>query len=283
MEIPMKPLMNTILAMGLVAMIAPAQAADLAPPTYVEYPVVQATSGWYLRGDVGYSKSQEAEGEWDFWNQFVGVRGIDDTYRFDSLKLRDTASVGVGVGYQINDHVRTDATLDFFRTKVAGKTECPLMIKSDPQHALPFPSDCHYDDSSTANVWTAMANAYVDLESVGGFRPYLGAGVGAAFVEYGTLTGQEVCPRCPAAYVPYSGQQEGISSLRMATALMVGTTYDLTDRLKLDAGYRFMHIFGGDAFKYDAADQATGATGAQVRDHGFNIHQIRAGLRYALN
>ncbi|WP_047030531.1 outer membrane beta-barrel protein [Hoeflea sp. IMCC20628] len=278
----MKSLMNAILAMGLVSLIVPAQAADLAPP-FVEYQAIQATSGWYLRGDIAYSKTQDSKGEWDFWNQFVGVQGIDDTYRYDSLKLRDTVSVGVGIGYQVNEHVRTDATLDFFHAKVAGKTECPLMIKSDAAHALPFPADCHYDDSSTANVMTAMANAYVDLKTEGRFRPYLGAGVGGAYVKYGTKSRQEVCALCPAGYTRYTSDYEGVGSVRAAAALMVGTTYDLTDRLKLDAGYRFMHIFGGDAYKYDAPDRAAGATGAQVRDNGFNIHQIRAGLRYALN
>ncbi|WP_425602906.1 outer membrane protein [Hoeflea algicola] len=278
----MKTLISAILALGIATLAVPAGAADLLPP-FQEPPVVQTYSGWYLRGDIGYSKSQESKGEWDFWNQFVGVQGIDDTYRYDSLKLRDSASVGIGAGYQFNDHVRADATLDFFRAKVAGQTECPLMIKSDPAHALPFPADCHYDDSSTANVWTAMANAYVDLKDMRGFRPYLGAGVGAAVVNYGTMSRQEVCPLCAPAYVRYTADHVGVTSLRMAAALMVGTSYDLTDRLKLDAGYRFMHIFGGDAHEYDAPDQANGASGVQIRDHGFNIHQVRLGLRYALN
>ncbi|MBC7281174.1 outer membrane protein [Hoeflea sp.] len=278
----MKLFMNAALAICLATLIAPARAADLAPP-FVELPEIPAASGWYLRGDVGYSKSQKSTGEWDFWNQFVGVQGIDDTYRYDSLKLRDSASIGIGVGYQVNDQLRTDVTLDFFHAKFAGQTECPLMIKSDPAHALPFPSDCHYDDSANANVWTAMANAYVDLKTIGRFRPYLGAGVGAAYVKYGTMSRQEVCENCAPSYPRYTAQQQGVGSVRAAAALMVGTSYDLTDRLKLDAGYRFMHIFGGDAYEYDSEDQAAGASGVQIRDNGFNVHQVRAGLRYALN
>ncbi|MEM5473508.1 outer membrane beta-barrel protein [Hoeflea sp. AS60] len=274
--------MNAILALGLATLIIPAHAADLDAP-FVELPEIGATSGWYLRGDVGYSRPQEAKGEWDFWNQFAGVQGIDDTYRFDSLKLRGSASVSIGVGYQFNEQLRSDVTLDFFHSKFAGKTECPLMIKSDAAHSLPFPSDCHYNDGSTASVWTAMANTYVDLMPLDGFRPYLGAGVGAAYVKYGTMYAQEVCPRCSATYTRYTGQQEGVGSVRPALALMVGTTYDLSDRLKLDAGYRFLHVFGGDAFEYDSADQANGASGIQIRDQGFNVHQIRTGLRYALN
>ena len=61
---------------------------------------------------------------------------------------------------------------------------------------------------------------------------------------------------------------------------MAGASFDLTQQLKLDAGYRYTRISEGDAFGYDAADIAFGARGVQGRDNGFDVHTVRAGLRY---
>lgn len=264
-----------------------AGAADLPPPPPYEPPVVyheDPASSWYLRGDVGLALTHESRGEWDFWNQVPGAQGIDDTYRFDSIKLREGAVVGLGVGYQVSNTVRADLTVDYFKSDVDARTKCPYMIMTDPAHLLVDPaSTCYYDHASSASIWTAMANAYVDLPVDSALKPYFGVGAGVAYVKYDDFAEQEVCPNCPAAYVPYTATKEGAGSARFAAAVMAGVTYDLSKSLKLDAGYRFMHITGGDMYKYDAADAATGATGVQARDHGFNVHQIRAGLRYQFN
>ena len=62
---------------------------------------------------------------------------------------------------------------------------------------------------------------------------------------------------------------------------MAGASVDLTHSLALDVGYRYTRVFEGDAFKFDASDRAAGATGVQGRDNGFNMHTVRAGLRYS--
>ena len=129
-----------------------------------------------------------------------------------------------------------------------------------------------------------MANAYVDLPKMGMVTPYLGAGLGAAYVKYDTWKTQEVCSICT-----YTSDKDGLDSWRFAMALMAGVSYDLTDQLKLDLGYRYLRVNGGKAYGYDAADRSTnpfgnaegpGATGTQAKDNGFNIHTVRAGLRY---
>ena len=264
-----------------------AAAADLLmPPEVIEPPMMEphTMSGWYLRGDIGASLKSNGTGEWDFWNQFVGVQGIDDTYRFDSLDIKTGIPVGIGVGYRVNDALRLDATLDYMKPKVFGQTECPLMIKSDAAHGLPFPSDCHYDLNSSATMWTALANAYVDIPvGDGPLKPYLGAGVGFAHVKYDDFDFQEVCPGCSASYTRYHANNEGVASTRLATALMAGVSYDVSDRITLDTSYRFLHVNGGDMYKYDAPDTANGASGVQARDNGFNMHQVRAGLRVNFN
>ncbi|MBV2144097.1 porin family protein [Falsochrobactrum sp. TDYN1] len=263
------------------------QAADIIfeEPVAIAPPLLNS-SGWYIRGDIGYSFKSSTDGNWNFWN-IAGApyRGIDDTLHYDDFKLKGGANYGVGVGYRFNDMFRADATLDFFRAGINGRTNCTSYVKSH-QHGLnPVVDDCHYEDNSTANIWTAMANAYIDLPKMGSFTPYLGAGLGAAYVNYDTWKTSEICSVCTD---PYRSDKEGLDSWRFAMALMAGVSYDLTEQLKLDVGYRYLRINGGKAYGYDAMDRAShtawgegpGATGTQAKDNGFNMHTVRAGLRY---
>ena len=273
-----------LMACGMLIGANGAHAADIIFEEPVAVAPVPLASGWYIRGDIGYNFKSNTDGDWAFWNQFdPPYRGIDDTLRYDNFKLKGGASYGVGVGYRFNEMFRTDATLDFFRAGIKGRTDCPSYIKSSLGFN-PVEDNCHYEDSSTANVWTAMANAYADLPKMGVVTPYLGAGLGAAYVKYDTWKTQEVCSICT-----YTSDKDGLDSWRFAMALMAGVSYDLTDQLKLDLGYRYLRVNGGKAYGYDAADRSTnpfgnaegpGATGTQAKDNGFNIHTVRAGLRY---
>ncbi|MCX2698017.1 MULTISPECIES: outer membrane protein [Ochrobactrum] len=274
-----------LMACGMLIAVNGAHAADIILDDPVVAPApLPVAAGWYIRGDIGYNFKNKTDGDWAFWNQFdPPYRGIDDNLRYDDFKLKGGASYGLGVGYRFNEMLRTDATLDFFRAGINGRTACPSYIKS-AKGFNPVEDNCNYEDNSTANIWTAMANAYVDLGKVGGLTPYVGAGLGAAFVKYDTWKTHEVCAGCS-----YTSDKDGLDSWRFAMALMAGVSYDLTDQLKLDVGYRYLRVNGGKAYAFDAADQSTnpygnavgpGATGAQARDNGFNLHTVRAGLRY---
>ncbi len=281
-----------------VAMTSPVFAADLdEAPVFIEAPVVQqpvakAGSGWYLRGDIGWTKGSNNEGSWDFYNQFVGYQGIDDTYRFDRIRFADAFSGGLGVGYRFNQNLRADVTLDYFKTDVSTKTRCPFMFRTIAfGMADPVNGHCDIDGESSATVWSPMVNAYADLGQFGKITPYVGAGVGAALVKYDTRASQESCRDCPPTrfdmpdyvYIPYKTTMPGESEWRLSGALMAGAAIRVTDKALLDIGYKLTHVRGGDAWGYDAADVAHGATGAQSRDNGFNFHAIRAGVRYEFN
>ncbi|MEN3601865.1 outer membrane protein [Brucella abortus] len=273
-----------VMICGLITSVSAASAADLIVQEPVFEPLPQpALAGWYLRGDIGYNFKSKTGGKWDFWNQFEEpYSGVDDTFNYDDFSLKGGASYGVGVGYRFNDMLRTDLTLDYFRASINGRTNCRSYVKSS--HGLnPVEDNCHYEDNSKASVWTAMANAYVDLPRVGPLTPYLGAGIGAAYVKYDTWKTSEICPTCT-----LQSDKDGFDSWRFAMALMAGVSYDLTDQLKLDLGYRYLRVNGGNAYGYDEQDrqvinqygQGAGADGPQAKDNGFNIHTVRAGLRY---
>ncbi len=104
---------------------------------------------------------------------------------------------------------------------------------------------CVSTDESSYSALLLLANAYADLGTYHGITPYVGAGIGGAHLKWddlrNTVNGTTTVHR-------------GTKSWRFAYALMAGASYCLTDKLKLDVGYRYARIEGGKMFGY-----ATGA------------------------
>lgn len=105
---------KTILAVATAALLASsaAYAADVyqpePQPVYVDAPevAVSEASGWYLRGDLGYS-----------FNKLRGARffqgGNATDANFTTASIKDSFWLGGGVGYQINNYLRSDLTFDY--------------------------------------------------------------------------------------------------------------------------------------------------------------------------
>lgn len=231
-----------------------AYAADVQEP-YVEpapaAPVVYDepdVGGWYIRGDVDYHWSNLDDPEYITY----GVPGGVGTFATSDLK--GAMSLGAGIGYQVNDYFRTDLTGDYwFDADFNGSTVGTCGG---------FP--CSSIDSSSYSAFLLLANAYVDLGTYAGFTPYIGAGIGGAHVQWDNLKN---------TIGGVTTEHEGSSNWRFAYAAMAGASYCLTNKLKLDAGYRFSRIEGGRMFEY-APEAGPGF------DDGFNTHEVRAGLRY---
>ena len=226
----------------------PAFAADpyepIPDPMPVVEPVVEPvdTGGWYIRGDLGGHWAEFGEAEYITY----GGTGGTDILEGD---LKGAFSLGGGVGYQINDYFRTDLTADYwFDADFEGSS-----------------SGGATRDTSSMSAFLLLANAYVDLGTYGGFTPYIGAGIGGAHIKWDNLTN-----------VPPGAEHEGASGWRFAAAAMVGASYCVSKKLKLDAGYRFTHIEGGRMFERVGTEPGPGF------DDGFDVHEVRAGLRYAL-
>lgn len=232
-----------------------ASAADYVEPLPVPEVVVAppAAGGWYLRGDVGYG-----------WNKFkrTDYATIDDcecgdlTFGGNSLKgkLKGSFLIGGGVGYQVTDYFRADLTADYMtRARFNGYT-FGSACNGDPT--------CASDERSKFSALSILANAYVDLGNFNGFTPYVGAGIGGTRVSWSDIHD-----------VRYGGSHEGAANWRFTYALMAGMSVDLTQSLKLDAGYRYRHINGGKMFQ---GNQWIG----DGYDKGINVHDVRVGLRY---
>ncbi|KKX30384.1 outer membrane protein [Rhizobium sp. LC145] len=239
-----------------------AYSADLyepQPEPIIDAPEVeiQEASGWYLRGDVGYSFNHMRGAEY-----FQGSNAF--LADFDRTTLKDSFVVGAGVGYQVNNYLRTDLTFDYLgKSDFRGSTTgwCGSVM-------------CSSRDEAEMRAYSLMANVYVDLGTYGRVTPYVGAGIGGSYVKWGKLRNR-ICddPSMPGCY---GSDHEGKGSWRFSYALMAGATIDLTCNLKADIGYRFRHISGGDMFGYMD-------NGGPGRDKGFDMHEARVGARYVFN
>ena len=232
-------------------MLPSVHAADLIEPAYVPPapppPVeVVSTAGWYLRGDVGYVFSQESDGEYRYATTDNYGDPLLEGQHYNSFKTDSAFYAGGGLGYRLNDFARFDVTADYFSSDLRGSSNCVGFASST----------CSYDDHSSVDIWTVMANAYVDFYRSGRFSTYVGAGAGGAYVNYSDLKNKYSCwdPSIFAAdnqLCDNTYTHAGYSKWRFAASLMAGATYDITDHLKFDAGYKYTRISSGDAFGFD--------------------------------
>ena len=181
---------------AVACLAAPALAADL--PPVIEPPVtppIQDYSGWYIRGDIGYKIYNDPDVSYNGGAVELGHESFDNTWM-----------VGVGAGYQFNRYLRADVTVDYeFESDFYSRTPC----------ALPCGALTETTDESSMTVWTILANGYIDLAHYNGFTPYIGAGLGVAYIDISNLveTSGVGNPDIP-----------GGSGWSFAAAAMVGST-----------------------------------------------------------
>jgi opacity protein-like surface antigen len=245
----------SLLLMGaaLALSIQTARAADIIEPQVIEAPapapvMVESAGSWYIRGDIDYHRADLIDTEY-------AVSGGTST--FVTTDLDDSWSLGGGIGYNVSRNFRVDLTADYwlksdFRGSTVGTCGTP-------------PLPCNSTDTSSLSAIVVLANAYADLGTYHGITPYVGAGIGVAHVKWSDLSNDD------GTIVTV---HEGRKSMRGAFALMAGASYCLTDTLELDGGYRFTRVGGGDMFGF-ANFNGPGT------DKGFNVHEVRAGLRYS--
>jgi opacity protein-like surface antigen len=255
-----------LLGAALMAGAAPAGAADLyqppiveaPPPVYVPEPE-PSFGGWYIRGDVGYNLFGFRGADWITYG-CASCGPTPGTNSFTSGTLRGAFSVGLGAGYQVSKHFRVDLTGDYIFGSAFNGTSSGTGCGTGP---------CSSTDAATMSALLLMANAYADLGTWHGITPYVGAGMGGARISWSDLQNTTTV----------TSVHTGATNWRFAWALMAGASYCMTDKLKLDVGYRYARVNGGRMFEWGPAGAAIGA--GPGFDRGLDIHQVRGGLRYA--
>jgi len=244
---------KTSLIAGAAAMTiaAPAGAADMPPPMIYKAPVAVQTSGWYLRGDIGFSNQRVEEMTSPAYTPSVAVLKKE----FDSA-----AFGGIGFGYTFNNWFRVDVTGEY-RGGAAFRGLDTYGAGSN-------------DYWGTKSEWLFMGNAYVDLGTWWCFTPFVGAGIGYSrntisnWRDINTQTGAT-------AYADTHSQWE------MAWALHAGIAYKVTPNFTAEFAYRYVNL--GDF----ATTDMIGFNGANAAYNPINLngvtsHDFKLALRWNL-
>ena len=172
-----------------------------------------ATMGTALAADNLYSHDETAPAD------DSGFYLRSDVGWFWADGAADAAgTLGLGIGYQWSPILRTDLQAEF------------LNIVPD------------WDDGGRA-VFSALANAYVDLPLDSVVTPYVGVGIG-----YGL-----------------TGTKDDNADHGLAMAMMGGITFDASEHIAVDVGYRFRTI---------ATD------GGIFADDNVHDHAVTGGVRF---
>ena len=193
-----------------------ASAADLGTPWRPVAPVIEEFgSGWYLRGDIGWTGYRN-------FNADYLVGGVLTTTAVDP-KFDDVFALGGGAGFKAG-WLRADITADYrFPARYGSATALGTMT------------------SGEVSTFTALANAYVDLGNWGGITPYVGGGIGAAVHQskrWFDASGTSV--------------MGNVTKTTFAWALTSGIEMKLTPSLSLDFAYRYVDL-GRPESGYDAS------------------------------
>lgn len=265
--------LGTAVALAL-AIPAQAIAADIDAIPQEPVTVVEYGSGWYLRGDVGVN--------------FHGP--FDDTGTDEEFLANDAPiNASMAVGYTFNDYFRMEGEFGYvgnYSFSDNYTTNCSGYLTEDIGGGVlttNFVTDvsCDGSDDGENSMWEGMVNAYLDLGRFGGFRPYVGAGLGFLYSTYSGRVNDRNCENftvgttsfvcAPANQVDYEFDDTSVSLLWSLTG---GFAYDLDEQWAVDVGYRYLSA--SDATYLSNNDGAPGeATGVSVQ-------QVRVGLRYTI-
>ena len=250
-------LTRTVFALSVAGLTAPALGADLLPPAPTieldREEVTELGTGWYLRGDVGYTNYNRPRDV---------VFSPGPVPLLDGERLEDTFSIGGGIGYQFLNWLRVDATVDHRAgAKFTG-------TRANPDYAIGY-----FGERADIESTTLLLNAYLDLGSWSGITPYLGAGIG--------ISGNRITNYVREAFVMPGPAPAGSvllgphTSVNLAWALMGGVAVDLGSGFALDVGYRYLH-FGDVRTRIDAP-----GTGTKLNE--LRAHEARVGVRYLID
>jgi len=276
------------LAAGLAALPAGAAwAVDLPPaPELPAAGPAHDFSGFYLRGDVGVGFEPAPTLRVEPSPIASGLLSPYATQSFGNTSLSPSAMADVGVGYQPNDWLRFDATLEY-RGGARLKSAYALNDPAWPAFGGPL----HYAASVRGNVaaLVGLLNGYVDLPGLWGLTPFVGAGVGFAVNALSGFSTDGVAYDAQGAVGASGGAFASGSQTNFARALMAGLDYEIAPGVALELSYRRLDLGkvatgGFSCFLVGALGAALCSAGEPVlaSRHALASNDLRLGLIWTL-
>ena len=258
-------------------------------PVPAPIPVPMYDPVWYFRADVGVGFGDGPSGSESGMVFGEAAHQYEAVHSFGAGSINgdydNAATFAVGVGYRWTDSFRTDLTAESLRDQnhsLAGSTRADLKFQG--KH-IPGYVESDVNDFTSVRGGALLLNAYYDLPARwGGFTPYVGAGLGFAMlgVDRTNTTTERVRDNSPPKPGSTSTQFSNLQSpasdsknaMSLAAAVMLGTTYRISDVTELDFNYRYLYVDGVDATVLVNHHSSTVDTG------GASDHELRAGVRF---
>ena len=214
--------------------------------------------GFYLRGDVGVAWQRLGTRPSSFYN------GLNN-FHYGTLDIEATRPVGVGIGYRSSDLFRFDLTSEY-RSRAT--------IRTTPVYTCGA-ATCSDALTSDLRSLVTMLNGYFEIGSWHDVTPYIGVGAGLAHHRFGPV-------EIPSNAVHSSGTTASHPRNRLALSLMTGAAYDLSERVKLDIGYRYLSMGRIESGAFDCSPVQGGICNNGTQSLRVASHELRAGLRFLL-
>ncbi len=237
--------------------IPAASAADLAPA--MPLPVVQDFSGWYLRGDIGFS-NQQVSSLFNVLNNSPGTSVNTVNKSFDSAPF-----FGLGVGYQFNSWLRADLTGEYRGNANFHGLEIVSF------NGAPVSTD-QYQASKSEVLF--LANVYADLGTWWHITPFIGAGIGTSYNKISSF----VDVNTPGLGVAYGADS---AKWNFAWAVHAGLAYRVTPAFTVELAYRYLNLGdaqSGDLITYTGVNQVNNPE----QFHNLTSHDVKLGVRWML-
>ena len=251
---------------GAAALIATtANAADMPELLPPNVPPIEASFGWYLRGDIGFTNQRVKSANFNY-----GVLAPPDSVQTVSKEFETGGLFGIGIGYQFNNWLRADITGEYRTASTFHGFEINNFAGTlVPEH-----------DTLIKTEWVMLANIYADLGTWWSVTPFVGAGIGGANVRLSGFTDTVIGNSIP-ALVNANNYADAGSQWNFAWAVHAGLAYAVTPAFTIELAYRYLNLgdgkTGSPILGFDGSYQGDGY---ELND--IYSHDVKFGVRWLL-
>lgn len=203
-------------------------------------PALAETNGWYVGAQTGFNYVPKMSD---------GIQGTDAEAKFDP-GVGVLGQVGYGFG-----QIRLEGELGYRYNKADTVDVSGFGASTGKQSA-----------SGSAQATTLMLNALYDFNTGTAWTPYIGAGIGGAYVNMSSIRARD-----------NSSAKVDDSDLVFAYQGIAGISYDFTNNLAIKADYRYLGTQKGE---FDV--KGTGLNNQKFEDN-YTAHSLMVGFTYKFN
>lgn len=249
----------------LSASFAPTHAADLGYGSIKDIPPPPPSGrAWYLKGTIGMKNPEPGS----IWTDGGGTQGPgyqSGNFTVQHADIKSSTLYGLGIGVEHNRWLRFDLTGEY-----RGKQ---LFIAQDRYTGPGGP----YVNEYTADIesWLGLFNAYIDLGTWRGLTPYIGGGIGVAWLDVQGFKDVNTVNNGV-----YLGDRD-TSTTNFAWALYAGVSYDVTPQFTVDLGYRYTDLGSAETGRATSDNGVDWYSGLEIRD--ITSHDLLLSARYRLD